>query len=186
MRSVHKLVQMAVFGTDHMNWYANAKRDIAAAAIILDTDPDVFAQIMAVTSPRVSVTRNVKYAIMLSINPFRKPRGMLSVSWASYIHWLDTGEIRGQKTEPFSRALKGDHTAIPLDVWMCKALDIDQLSLRRQAVFTLATQRVAAVADYLGWWNCEAQAAIWATAVRNAGRNIPTVSATQLTLEMLR
>jgi len=127
--------------------------------------------------------RNVKYAIMLSDKPLIRPSGMLRMVFASYLHWRETGEILGPKTKPFAAALKGDIMAIPIDVWMTRALAIPQLSLRRKAVFTLATSRIADCADYLGWWNCEAQAAIWATAVRSAGRNIPVVSAHTLALE---
>lgn len=182
MRTIQSLVHMALMGADHMHWYDLAQSDIAIACDILGVDAVAFTEIMAVTSPRVSVTRNVKYAIMLTDKPMHKPRGMIGGIFDSYIHWLDTGEIRGMKTRPFANALMGDHTAIPLDVWMCRALRIPQLSLRRNAVFTRATQRIADAADYLGWWNCEAQAAIWATAVRAGGRNVMTVSAADLAL----
>lgn len=180
MRSVQSLVRMAMSGADHMRWYETAKLDIEKASDILGVDSVAFTEIMAVTSPRVSVTRNVKYAIMLSLEPFVRPSGMLHGVFDSYVHWLDTGLIRGQKTRPFANALMGIHTSIPLDVWMCRALQIPQWSLRRNRVFTRATQHVAAVADYLGWWNMEAQAAIWATAVREAGRQVMIVSAETL------
>jgi len=173
---------MALQGQAHMGWYGEAQSDIAIACDILGVDAVAFTEIMAVTSPRVSVTRNVKYAILLTDKPWHKPSGMLGNVFDSYIHWLDTGHIRGQKTRPFADALLGDHTAIPLDVWMCQALRIRQLSLRRNDVFTRATQHIADVADYLGWWNCEAQAAIWATAVRAADRNVMVVSAADLAL----
>lgn len=183
MRHIQSLVTMALRGQDHMGWYATAKLDIEKASDILGVDPVAFTEIMAVTSPRVSVTRNVKYAIMLSLEPFVKPSGMLGGVFDSYTKWLDTGLILGQKTRPFANALMGIHTSIPLDVWMCRALTIPHWSLRRKAVFTRATQHVAAVADYLGWWNMEAQAAIWACAVREGGRQVMTVSAETLALK---
>ena len=180
MRSIHKLVDMALQGADHMGWYDNAREDIAIASDILGVDAVAFTEILAVTSPRCSVTRNVKYAIMLTDKPFTRPSGMLGKVFSSYIHWLDTGIIRGIKTRPFANALLGDHTAIPLDTWMNKALGMPaKLST---AQHRQATARVALAADYLGWWNCETQAAIWASAVRYAGRNVPTVSAANLAL----
>lgn len=183
MRSVQSLVRMALYGQDHMGWYESAKLDIEKASDILGLDSVAFTEIMAVTSPRVSVTRNVKYAIMLSQEPFDRPSGMMGGVFDSYMKWLDTGLITGQKTRPFANALMGIHTSIPLDVWMCKALQIPHWSLRRKSVFTRATQRVAHVANYLGWWNMEAQAAIWATAVREGGRQVMVVSAEKLALQ---
>ncbi len=183
MKTVQQLVTMALRGQDHMGWYASAKLDIEKASDILGVNSVAFTEIMAVTSPRVSVTRNVKYAIMLSQEPFVKPSGMLGGVFDSYMKWLDTGLITGQKTRPFANALMGIHTSIPLDVWMCKALGIPQWSLRRKSVFTRATHQVAQAADYLGWWNMEAQAAIWSTAVREGGRRVMIVSAESLALQ---
>jgi len=181
MRSTHKLVEMALLGQDHMHWYSQARDECHDAAEIIGTCPERFIEILAVTSPRVSVTRNVKYAIMLSVEPFTRPSGMLRKVYASYLRMLKTGDILGRKTKPFAAALHGDVSAIPLDTWMCKALGIPAKPSAVQ--FREATRRVAECADYLGWWGCEAQAAIWATAVRAAGRNVPAVSAITLALD---
>lgn len=184
MKTVQKLVTMALYGQDHMNWYSQARDECHDAAEIIGTCPKRFIDILAVTSPRVSVTRNVKYAIMLSVEPFTRPSGMLHKVFASYQNWHETGKILGRKTRPFALALHGDTTAIPLDTWMCRALSIPAKPSAAQ--FRVATQRVADCADYLGWWACEAQAAIWATAVRAAGRNVPAVSAISLALDYVQ
>ena len=68
MRSIHSLVNMSLRGQDHMHWYENARTDIRKASDILGVDPVAFTEIMAVTSPRVSVTRNVKGSLPRSIS----------------------------------------------------------------------------------------------------------------------
>lgn len=176
MRSIAKLTEMALIGHEHRYWYQWAWSDICAACELLDVCPNRFSDLMAVTSPRVSVKRNVRFAIMLTRSPDAKPNDMMRTVWASYRHWQRTGEIRGPKTGPFARALQQDLSAVPLDVWMARALDVDHKRLATMRVRYPATDRVVAVAERLGWEPAEAQAAIWAAAVRQAGRNVPIVS----------
>jgi hypothetical protein len=139
-------------------------------------DPDRFSDLLAVTSPRVSVTRNVRYAIMLMRDPHIKPHDMMRTVWASVEHYYRTGEIRGPKTGPFAAALRGDLSAIPLDVWMARALRVPHVQVSRVGVNREACKRIRVVARSLGWAPAEVQAAIWAATVREHGRNVPIVS----------
>lgn len=178
LATIRRLETLALAGEDHRYWYQWAWSDICTACDMLDVCPYTFADLLAVTSPRVSVTRNVRYALMLTNNPDVKPHDMMRTVWAAYIYWRQTGEIRGPKTGPFALALKQQLSAVPLDVWMARALQVDQKRLAANYVRYPATLRIIKVADKLGWKPAEAQAAIWAGAVREAGRNVPFVSVT--------
>jgi hypothetical protein len=179
MRTIATLEKFALAGADYRHWYRWARADIRKACAAMGVDPDEFTDILAVTSPRVSVTRNVRYALMLVENPHVKPHDMMRTVYAAYTYWLETGEIRGPKTNPFSRALKGDLSAIPLDVWMSRALNVPHVQVSRVACRREACKRIRAVARRLGWKPAEVQAAIWATAMRQAGRNVQFVSIMQ-------
>ena len=176
MRSIRKLQEMALIGQDHADWYRWAKSDIKAACKQLGCKPKLFSDLMAITSPRVSVKRNIRFAIMIIGRPDNKPHDMMRNIWASVQHYYRTGEIRGPKTGPFARALMGDLSAIPLDVWMARALSVTQVSLATKRVREPAQARIRKVADNLGWKPAEVQAAIWACQVKRAGRTVPVVS----------
>ncbi len=176
MRSIHKLAEMALAGADNRDWYRWAKSDIRAACAYMGICARTFTELLAVTSPRTSVTRNVRYAIQLTAKPTHKPHDMMRTVWAAYTHWRLTGEIRGPKTSPFSRALQGDLSAVPLDVWMARALLVDHKKLATKRVREPAEKRIRAVARILGWKPAEVQASIWAYTVRQAGRNVPVVT----------
>lgn len=177
MRSVHKLVNMALSGQEYRDWYRWAKSDIAYACAVMGTCPRKFSDLLAVTSPRVSVSRNIRYAIMLTERPSDKPHDMMRTVWSSVQHYYRTGEIRGPKTGPFARALRGDLSAVPLDVWMARALNVSHKKLATKQIREPAVKRIRAVARILGWKPAEVQAAIWASAVRDIGngkvRRIP-------------
>ncbi len=176
MHNITTITKMALKGQDYRDWYRWAKSDIAKACKQLGCCPQRFSDIMALTSPRASVTRNVRWTIMLMGSPNVKPHDMMHNIWASVQHYYRTGEIRGPKTGPFARALKGDLSAIPLDVWMARALGVEHTKLATKQVREPAQALIKRVADRLGWPPAEVQAAVWATAARAGGRRPPTVS----------
>jgi hypothetical protein len=172
MRSVKKLSEAALNGADGREWYRFANDQINAAAASLGISPKRLADLLAVFSPRVSVTRSIKWTLHYVKTGQTLPDCTRSHR-AALLHYETTGEIRGPKTGPFAKALLGDTGAVVLDVWMARALAIPQKKLESVKVWAQAYDRVLRVAGSLGWTPAETQAAIWTATVRGAGRNPP-------------
>ena len=193
--------RLATAGADERHWYQFAHAQVVAGAVILDVEPKRFADLLALFSPRVSVTRSIRFAARYVRTDlqgcrdccFPGPLGpcrhdvcngqvvhsgeyasdvMRSIR-ASVDHYELTGEIRGPKTRPFARALMGDLDAVVVDTWMAVAYAVDPLKVRSKYVRGPIEQHIASVAKRKGWKPAEAQAAIWAGIVQQHGRNVP-------------
>jgi len=173
MASVDTLFALAIAGVDGRNWYAAAREDIRVIAERFDETPSHVASVLAVTSPRISVRVNARMTLRYLNNGDRT--GMTRSVRASLEHYEDHGEIRGPKTEAFAANLSGDESRVVLDIWMCRALGIEQAALVRPAVYAAAAERVRRVAVRLGWTPAQTQAAIWTAAYRRhyAVPNVP-------------
>lgn len=170
MASVAKLIDLALEGADGRHWYKDAAVHVRGAAFILDCDAQRLADILALLSPRVSVKRNIRFALRY-VKDGKFAGDVMRTIRASVNHYELTGEIRGPKTGPFARAIMGDLNAIVLDVWMAVAFGIDQKRFSVKRVHAECSKRIRAVAKNLGWKNAEVQAAIWYAAVRRADRH---------------
>jgi hypothetical protein len=168
--SVATLVKLAKLGEDGKGWYKHAKLEIEGAAFILDCDPKRFADILSLLSPRVSVTRNIRFAVKY-LETGEHAHDVMRLIRSSVAHYEKTGEIRGPKTGPFASALLGNTEAIVLDTWMAVAFGFDQDEFRRKPVASECCKRIRKAAKILGWAPCEVQAAVWVATVRKAGRH---------------
>jgi len=181
LRSIHGLTTLALDGADHRGWYADAREQILEVAPTIPrptgltgVDPQTFAELLALFSPRTSVTRSIRWAVHFA----RTSEYMHDVHRSIRLaveHWKKTGEIRGLKTAPFARALMGDPDALVLDSWMYKAIGIPPERSEVPTVHAIAASKVYAVARTLAWPIAETQAAIWAGIVREHGRNVPVL-----------
>lgn len=181
MTGVTRLERLALLGESGRYWYVRAGEQIDAAATLLNVDPDTLADLLSIFSPRVSVLRSIRHTLhYIQTGKYRADvrRGIR----AGIEHYNLTGEIRGPKTHPFARALKGDPAAIVLDVWMGKAFGIDPLGWGKRDIRRIAKARIRAVARRLGWKPAEAQAAIWAGTLMQAGRTVPALHLVDATL----
>lgn len=168
MQAIAELRALAREGIDGKNWYVQAERDIASLCRRRGWDRERFTGILAVTSPRVSVARNLRITLQFMQTGELLSNVMVTIR-SGVTHYLNTGEIRGPKTEPFYRALLGDQTAIVLDVWMAKALDVEQTHFGRRTIREECDRRVAATARSLRMSPRDCQAAIWTGIVRRSG-----------------
>lgn len=169
MSSVATLIGLAERGESGRRWYVHAREQVIEAAALLDVPPWYYADVLAITSPRVSVKRNIRLANHYLVTGEHHRTTMRSVRRALE-HYEATGDIRGPKTSEFARALLGMGDAIVLDVWMARAFGIDQSAFTRPAVRARCEQRIRKAAAALGWSPAEVQAAVWTAAVRRAGK----------------
>lgn len=171
MTSETRLEQMALAApTLAFSWYTRAWADILWASNLRSWDPARVADLLAIFSPRVSVTRSAKMAVhYLHTGTVLRPC-IRSVRTA-LAHYENTGEIRGPKTSAFSRALRGDTSAIVLDVWMARALGVPDAAVSRKRIATEAAERISRVGATIGHPPRDTQSAIWHTTILSHSRN---------------
>lgn len=172
MRSANHLCTLANEAMDWCRWYDHAKADIKIVCQKKGWDFDRFVDVLAITSPRVAVVRNIRVA-MHYMQTEKFLSGTIRNTRAAMKHYEATGEIRGPKTSAFARALKGDLDAIVLDSWMSKAFEIEQITFRNRTVKDECERRVCRAARACDLRPAELQAASWAVIVRRHGRNTP-------------
>ena len=170
MASVATLTRYAAHGIDGAQWYRHGTAQIEFVAHANGWEADHLAGIMAATSPRCSVVRNIRMALHychhgdIRVIPMRGVRSAVN-------HFEKTGRLRGPKTSAFFANLRGNCEPVTLDVWMAYALKVEQSAFSRVATRERAAQRVAAAGRALGLRPCESQAAIWTGFRRFAGYN---------------
>lgn len=159
LASVKTLEKYARDGFAHREWYQLEAIKLAGRAKDIGCEFTRYIDVLAITSPKVHVSKNGKlteaYIRHGSVD------GVMKGVRAGLAHYEQTGEIRGPKTSKFAAALKGDLSAVVLDLWMSRAFGCDQLEFSRVAVHRECTKRVNAVAKSMGIFPAEAQAAIW-------------------------
>jgi hypothetical protein len=168
MSPLSELKRLAKAGADGRNWYVDAERDIAELCQRRGWNRERFTGILAVTSPRVSVARNLRITLQFMQTGELLSNVMVTIR-SGVTHYLNTGEIRGPKTGPFYAALLGDTSAVVLDVWMAKALDVEQSHFSNRQIRYACGLRVRQVARSLRWSPRDTQAAIWTGIVRQSG-----------------
>lgn len=172
MSSVSTLVRFARMGEAHRHWYTDGVPVVHREAARLGCTARELADVLAITSPRVQVWRNVQLTRAYLVNreylrTLDGPALAQAIKCvpgvaASLIHWESTGEIRGPKTSAFAEAVLGDPDALVLDVWMSRALGVDQARLFTVANHAKVQKRMQRAAADLGWTVAETQAAVWA------------------------
>lgn len=149
-------------GADVRPWYDEVGALLASLAKSLGRSTADVCDVVAITSPRVSVARNLQLAhVYLTTGD---TDGMMPSVRAALQHWEKTGEIRGPKTRAFSDALQGDTNAVVIDVWMIRALKLpedERLTHKRHAAAAAKVRRIAARCHVSPR---DAQALIWESA----------------------
>lgn len=159
MASAKTLCKFAIDGIGHKDWYRTEAIKLKQCADEIGVPFSRYVDIMAITSPKVHVSKNKKltdqYVKTGSVD------GIMKATRAALTHYEKTGEIRGPKTSKFAAALKGDDSAIVLDLWMSRAFGIDQSEFSRPAVRKECEKRMLKVCKELHIKPAECQAAIW-------------------------
>ena len=159
MKNSTTLERIARNGLHGIGWYEMARHELREVAQAEGWHTSHFADVIAITSPRVTVRRNVRLALQVMIDC---PLSNMMTSIKASVEAYYAGEgISGPKTAAFARALQGCRESIVLDVHMANALDVEQRLFRRAYVRAQCERRIRNVAERLGVFPVEAQEAIW-------------------------
>ena len=140
-------------------WYREAEEVAEDIAEAMNTSLEVGACIIAAFSPRERWSANVRKALQYSAGI--TPAGLsnnVAMADASLVHGFDA--LKGLKTNAFARAIAGDTDAVVIDIWMCRAanLDTDSPNIGQYRALSEACKIVAAE---FGITPRTAQALIW-------------------------
>lgn len=164
----------AIIGQAYRRWYRVA-RAVIGRLVRLDY-PDYpehvqaaryrrLCDIVAITSPRVGVKRNLRFAYG-EFTGLPRPSDMMTSIRLGLEHYYRTGEIRGPKTSRFARVLRGADNVVVVDTWMARALSVPDRQARNKATQELAERVIGHVARKRGWPLSDTQAAVWAGVIR--------------------
>ena len=158
--SLKRLQRLTELGIEGLNWYDQAYDEIDLVCSCQRWDQVRFAQVLALCSPRVTVTRCVRNALMYCEHRELFDNTLSNVK-RSLTHYERTGELRGQKVYAFSTALLGCESAIVLDTWIAKAMRIPQQSFQTQEGRLASEQAIRTIAKRIEECPRDTQAALW-------------------------
>lgn len=181
---VRRCERYALIGHANRRWYRVAR---AVLVQLQDALPysrryldrwsyERLCDIVAITSPRCSVKRNLRHAWREFTG---KPQAgdMIRSTRIALEHYYETGEIRGPKTSRFAKVLRGDDDIVVVDTWMARALGVADNQARNKSTQELAERVINSVRYRMSrqhltrdnvplWALAETQAAVWAGMIR--------------------
>ena len=182
------------FYTSAKDWYKES-REAVLEYVKANYHPSEVAStlnrilaLIAVTSPRVHVKRNLKLALEFNkdfefllftkekhIESYRdqwvQEYGIMPITADGLIHYYNTGEVKGPKVSAFYQNLIGNEDAVTIDVWVMRYFGFKQDSptaRQRQAI----TDAIRKMAPKYKMTPAQLQAVVWTIAVTEAGRNM--------------
>jgi hypothetical protein len=155
-----RLERIARSGLDSSDWYARAQRDIETVCALERWNVQRVTDVIAITSPRVSVVRNIRIALQYCHNGQLFTNVVRNIGKA-LARYETGGALSGQKISAFSKALSGDVSAIVLDVHIARALNVRQDDFTKPRFRAHCFRAVQRLANRLELSPRDAQAALW-------------------------
>lgn len=164
-----RLVRLAKLGADFRGWYPAAQAEAAFVCRAENWALSDFVARLAILSPRVSVRRNCRAALLWqdSRQAFNNTPKIVLGSLSAWEKSRTFSE-RARKVRRFHAAILGDTEALVLDTWIAKALKVDQAVLGSALGYQAAENQIRKAAKRLSWRPAETQAAIWAGIYRES------------------
>lgn len=161
MTSAKRIRDYAKNGTAFRRWYVLARGVVRRLADTTDKPVGMVADILAITSPRCVVTRNLRvtYAYLRG-EPL--PGDVMRSTRAALKHWELTGKIRGPKTSAFALVLRGDDSRCVIDSHIARAFGYHEKQAALKWVRDIIAAQIVCLANNNGWTVAETQAMIWA------------------------
>jgi hypothetical protein len=147
-----------VDGFEASSWYDDASKAILELSHQTQIDADFLADVIAILSPRVQVSRNCALALNWLFEGVSQ--GVMQQRIDALELYLQTRKVIGPKVSQFAANLKGDFDAITVDVWIARAFGVkfDKITdSERDGIKDV----IRNLADFYGLSPAAAQAAIW-------------------------
>lgn len=160
MTDVDTLCNFATAGKANKLWYHQAHQTVNRISHTFGISDRYVADVLAITSPRVSVTRNIR-ATRYYFQSGYLPSDLIKTTHLALDHYESCGEIRGPKTSRFARCLMLEEEPVVLDVWMAKALGVPQKWFGTKNGYGKGEDRIREVASKVGMTPAQTQASIW-------------------------
>ena len=154
---------------DSVDWYKDAGDACAAFAADMGYEFLHVVGVLSITSPRVTVKRNVELCTLylsgdIGETPAGHVSGLLPSTEAALAHWeasgRDNSAIRGDKTRNFALAIAGDESAVVVDVWTVRGMQLTHKTLTSKR-YRAAAASLARIGKRAGVSPAAAQAALW-------------------------
>lgn len=158
-----------------LTWYQDATKLIQQ---LYGDNWQLFVDLLASTSPRSQVKKNWRVAdaiLKAYLDRKAKPKHfgdllaskqILPAHLNNIIRSLQRRPISGQKVWRFAENLKGNLDVVTIDVWICRAYGIDDLS---SSVYKRLEKRIASDARRANATPAGYQAVLWSAIRREAG-----------------
>lgn len=186
-------------GKEGLGWYDNV--NALLTKYFGKQNAQIFAKLLAATSPRMPVERNLTTAIEAFnryVNEFKNRNRVSSDKdislgddpnfrgrMANYFmrthvpnigHAMSGSKLSGSKVDNFSRALSGDPDAVTLDVWMGRAMGIKGNLFNNPESYQVVADAIRELATEAGVEPRQYQAAVWTGIKKEQGRKGQTAS----------
>ena len=151
------------------DWYFLATEEIKYVSDITGWSITLISDILALTSPRLSIRRNLRVTFHYLITGQWLP-GVLQAVKDSVAKYEMTGHINGEKTSAFAEALRGNGDAIVMDTWTFRLMGLPDKPLAKDRRAAKNTIQRASVK--MGWKPAAFQASLWCWMLNSRGRNL--------------
>lgn len=166
------LVRLATLGNDLRRWYPKAIQEIETVCRLEKWDTEYFTGLLCATSPRVSVRRSIRQALLYVTQGEYFDNFPRTIRTCVEL-WRTEHRLRGQKIEAFRKALSGDESAIVIDTHICKAFNVPQNCLSRKGVIPAICRRIESVACKIDSTPRDCQAMLWGGVFLNRLKRSP-------------
>jgi len=161
-----RLIDLAMMAPEMMSsWYEVSSQDITKYASQFGLSADFVADIVAILSPRIQVSRNARLAHQFITTD--NTAGIMGARLDAIEHYRKTGQVSqsGQKVKNFSANLRGNFDLVTIDVWMSRAMGVNYESAnspaKNDAIYAKMAGKVTRLASRFGLSPASLQACIW-------------------------
>jgi len=164
--SDERLVELATMAPEIMaDWYEISSKDIERYSRRLELSADFVADIVAILSPRIQVSRNARIAHQFITTD--DTAGIMRNRIEAIDYYRRTGKVSqsGQKVRNFSANLRGNFDLVTIDVWMSRAFGVDYDGVnspaKSDAVYARMAGRITRLASRFDVSPASFQACVW-------------------------